>query len=78
VSANDGADWHEAEVEEADSPYGWQHWEYDWEADHPGHYLLRARAVDEAGNVQPSQAQWNFRGYSVNSIHVVPVTVHGT
>ena len=67
-----------ADVEESDSLYGWQHWEYNWEADHPGHYLLRARAVDEQGNIQPSQAQWNFRGYSVNSIHVVPVTVHNT
>ena len=78
VSTDDGVQWHEAEVERADSPYGWQHWEYDWETGHPGHYLLRARAVDEQGNVQPSQAQWNFRGYSVNSIHVVPVTVHDT
>ena len=78
VSTDDGVQWHEAEMEEADSPYWWQHWEYDWETGHQGHYLLQARAVDEQGNVQPSQAQWNFRGYSVNSIHVVPVTVHNT
>lgn len=76
ISTDDGRNWYEADVEESDSLYGWQHWVYDWEAGRPGHYLLRARAADEQGNVQPSQAQWNFRGYSVNSIHVVPVTVH--
>jgi DMSO/TMAO reductase YedYZ molybdopterin-dependent catalytic subunit len=75
VSADDNRTWHSATVDEPSSPYGWQHWEYQWEAGRPGHYLIRSRATDEKGNVQPLQATWNFRGYAVNSMHTVPVTV---
>jgi len=77
LSTDDSRTWHAAAVQEARSPYAWQHWEYEWETVRPGYYLIRARATDSQGNVQPLHAPWNFRGYAVNSIHVVPVTVRG-
>ena len=75
VNTDDFRTWHAAKVEEPQSPYAWQHWEFQWEVTQPGYYLIRSRATDSQGNTQPRQAQWNFRGYAVNSIHAVPVTV---
>ena len=69
VSADDDRTWHEASVQDAQSPYAWHNWEYIWEATYPGYYLIRARATDSQGNVQPLYAPWNFRGYAVNSVH---------
>jgi DMSO/TMAO reductase YedYZ molybdopterin-dependent catalytic subunit len=75
VSTDDNRSWHPAVLNEPGSPYAWQQWEYQWQASRPGYYLIRSRATDEEGNTQPLQASWNFRGYAVNSIHTVPVTV---
>jgi DMSO/TMAO reductase YedYZ molybdopterin-dependent catalytic subunit len=57
------------------SSFAWRQWEFQWHVGKPGYYLIRARAIDAKGNSQPEHAPWNFRGYAVNSIHVVPVTV---
>ncbi len=75
VSTDDDRTWRPAKLEEPSGNYSWQHWEIDWEANNLGHALLRSRATDSQGNVQPMLAQWNYRGYQVNSIHSVPVTV---
>ncbi len=73
VSTDNGRTWRPAQVEASASPYAWQKWEYNWHADKPGYFLIRARATDRIGNVQPDQFSWNFRGFANNSIHVVPV-----
>ena len=78
VSTDDDRTWRPAKLEAPCGTYTWQHWEYDWKATNLGHSLLRSRATDSQGNVQPMLAQWNFRGYQVNSIHSVPVTVGKT
>jgi hypothetical protein len=78
VSVDNGQTWNYAQVQKAASPYAWQQWEYRWEVNQPGYYLLRARATDAQGNTQPEQAPWNFRGFANNSIHVVPVQVRST
>jgi len=75
VSTDNRRSWHLAVLQEPQSPYAWQRWEYQWEVTKPGYYLIRARATDSKGDTQPLQAPWNFRGYAVNSIHTVPVTV---
>ena len=75
VSTDDDRTWHAAKLEEPNGDHSWQHWEYDWDASAAGHSLVRSRATDSAGNVQPMLATWNFRGYEVNSIHSVPITV---
>ena len=75
VSTDDDRSWREAKLEQPNGNYSWQHFEIDWEAKNLGHSLVRCRATDNAGNVQPMLATWNFRGYQVNSIHSVPITV---
>jgi sulfite oxidase len=75
VSTDSGRTWHKADVREPQSPYAWHCWGYQWGVRKPGYYLIRARATDAMGNIQPLQASWNFRGYAVNSVHAVPVTV---
>ena len=37
--------------------------------------VLACRARDEAGNVQPDEAEWNVGGYANNGIQRVPVIV---
>ncbi len=78
VSTDDDRTWREARLEEPSGTYSWQHWEIDWDANNIGHSLLRSRATDSSGNVQPMLATWNFRGYQVNSIHSVPITIRKT
>lgn len=75
VSTDDGKTWAVARLDESESPYSWQKWRFDWNADQPGYYLLRSRATNANGDCQPMNAPWNFRGFANNSIHAVPVTV---
>jgi DMSO/TMAO reductase YedYZ molybdopterin-dependent catalytic subunit len=75
VSADQGTTWHTAALESSRSPYSWQHWEFEWEAPKPGYFMVRSRATDAKGNVQPERAEWNFRGFGNNSIPAVPVTI---
>jgi DMSO/TMAO reductase YedYZ molybdopterin-dependent catalytic subunit len=70
----DGA-WHEAEVEPPPGPHAWQSWSYTWRADRRGRHSLRARARDEAGNVQPEVPPWNRLGYGNNAVEVQHVDV---
>lgn len=78
VSTDDGSTWEQASLEDSESPYAWRQWTFDWEASQPGFYLVRARATDQLGNVQPMKAQWNFRGFANNSIHAVPVRIRAS
>jgi len=75
VSADGGETWAEAELGPLDSPWGWRGWRFEWAADKPGEYVLCCRAYDEAGNIQPDEANWNVGGYSNNAPQRVPVTV---
>ncbi len=75
VSTDNSQSWHRAEVNPSTSPYAWQQWTYAWDANKPGNYLIRARATDVKGDSQPTQFEWNFRGFANNAIHVVPVIV---
>ncbi|HTT26019.1 MAG TPA: sulfite oxidase [Thermoplasmata archaeon] len=57
------------------APYAWVRWEANLQLPTGGYHVLRARATDGAGNVQPVTPSWNFRGVETNSIHAVPVLV---
>lgn len=39
----------------------------------PGAHVIRARARDREGDVQPATQPWNARGYGVRSVHAVAV-----
>ena len=66
VSHDDGASWQEARLDAMRVSGAWQRWKYSWRAA-PGMYVLRARATDSAGAIQPSEPQWNPGGYLYNA-----------
>jgi sulfane dehydrogenase subunit SoxC len=74
VSADGGATWAPAELEQAGSRWAWRGWRFEWDA-FPGEHVLCCRARDEAGNVQPDEADWNVGGYANNGVQRVPVRV---
>jgi DMSO/TMAO reductase YedYZ molybdopterin-dependent catalytic subunit len=53
VSTDDAATWHEAELVENKSPYVWTVWKYRFAPAKPGEYMVRVRATDGDGVVQP-------------------------
>jgi DMSO/TMAO reductase YedYZ molybdopterin-dependent catalytic subunit len=75
ISADGGATWTVAEVDEPPSPYCWQAWHYVWDAAELGDYDLRCRAHDSAGNVQPTEQSWAAQGVSNNMAQRVRVQV---
>ena len=74
VSTDGGATWAAADLEPAESPWAWRGWRFEWDAT-PGEHVLCCRARDEAGHMQPDDAEWNLGGYANNGIQRVPVTV---
>lgn len=79
VSAGaDSPDWRPARLHPAESPTAWVRWEIDLEIRHPGTCVLRSRARDAAGNVQPERAVWNTLGYGNNAVRITHVHVAGT
>ena len=73
-SADDGATWSEAQLEDPLSPYAWRGWSLSWEA-RPGTYNLLVRATDTEGNTQPVSQPWNSRGLANNMVQRVEVIV---
>ena len=74
ISTDDGATWSAARITDQAGPFAWVRFEYDWSAP-TGPAVLMARATDNQGNVQPVSAIWNRKGYQMNAIIPVPVTV---
>ena len=75
VSTDAGGTWNPAELDhDVDSPWAWSAWSFEWEAE-PGEHELCCRATDEAGNMQPLEAEWNLGGYANNAVQRVAVTV---
>ncbi|MCI4317778.1 MAG: sulfite oxidase, partial [Thermoplasmata archaeon] len=70
--------WSPARLLTSPSAHSWTPWEVDVHVRRPGYFVVRARATDETGQVQPDRAEWNFRGVATNSIHGVRVLVRPT
>jgi DMSO/TMAO reductase YedYZ molybdopterin-dependent catalytic subunit len=73
VGTDDGISWQTATLHEGERR-GWRRWELTWDAP-PGEHRLLARATDERRLSQPATAPWNARGYLMNAIHQIAVTV---
>lgn len=58
-------------------PHAWRQWEWEWQATQPGRHVLRTRAIDEHGNIQPDVAEWNRLGYANNAIKLLVVSIIG-
>lgn len=73
VSIDDG-DWQEAEIVEEAGPTSWVRFELPWTAE-AGEHTLRSRATDQIALTQPDETAWNAKGYQMNAIFAVPVSV---
>jgi DMSO/TMAO reductase YedYZ molybdopterin-dependent catalytic subunit len=74
VSTDGGATWAPAKLEQMGSRWAWRGWRFEWDA-FRGEHVLCCRARDEAGNVQPDEADWNVGGYANNGVQRIPVRV---
>lgn len=70
----DGGDWQEASIVEEAGPRSWVRFEFPWTAE-AGDHTLRSRATDQIALQQPESVPWNAKGYGMNAIYDVPVTV---
>jgi DMSO/TMAO reductase YedYZ molybdopterin-dependent catalytic subunit len=70
----DGGEWAEASIVEEAGPLSWVRFEYPWTAE-AGEHTLRSRATDQIALQQPEAVEWNAKGYQMNAIWEVPVTV---
>jgi sulfane dehydrogenase subunit SoxC len=74
VSADGGASWADATLDDPIDERAWRGWRFDWDAA-PGEHVLSSRATDSAGNAQPLEAPWNLKGYANNVVERLPVSV---
>lgn len=74
VKLNAGNDWIDANVTPGNGPYAWSSWRATWNAT-PGEYILRCRATDANGQVQPIEPVWDLAGFASNTLHEMPVFV---
>ncbi|MDQ3513107.1 MAG: sulfite oxidase [Chloroflexota bacterium] len=74
VSTDGGATYADAPIVEEAGPRSWVRFEVAWDAP-AGPAALRSRAYDESGLVQPDTVPWNAKGYLMNAVYEVPVTV---
>jgi sulfane dehydrogenase subunit SoxC len=75
VSVDGGISWVEAVLGDRVSTFAWRSWSYAWDARKPGEYELSVRATDGAGNVQPTEQNWNCEGVQNNSVQRLRVVV---
>jgi hypothetical protein len=54
VSTDGGRSWHDAEIVENRGYNLWTVWKYHFAPAKPGDYVIRARATDGKGHVQPT------------------------
>jgi len=55
ISSDDGGTWRNAQLVTNRSAYVWTVWKYRFTPDAPGRYVVRARAADGRGTVQPAR-----------------------
>jgi len=67
----DGGRWQPARLLGAPDRYRWRRWELIARLGPSRRVRVRARAIDEAGNTQGDQVEWNRLGYGNNAIQEV-------
>jgi DMSO/TMAO reductase YedYZ molybdopterin-dependent catalytic subunit len=73
VALDDG-EWQPATLDPPLAPHAWRRFSRVVELDEPGRHVVRTRARDAAGRVQPDVPPWNRHGYGNNAI--VPVSFY--
>jgi DMSO/TMAO reductase YedYZ molybdopterin-dependent catalytic subunit len=74
VSADGGSNWSAARLGEDLGRFSFRRWHAEWTPPDRGEYRLQVRAVNNAGECQPAQANWNRGGYMRNVIEEIRVT----
>lgn len=74
ISVDGGATWAEAAIAHQAGRLSWVRFEHPWDAQ-TGDARLRSRATDDLALQQPEQPEWNAKGYELNAIFEVQVTV---
>jgi DMSO/TMAO reductase YedYZ molybdopterin-dependent catalytic subunit len=74
VSTDDGATWTDCTWGPDLGPYAWREFSATWEAS-PGTAVLRVRATDESGRVQPLRHVASLGGFTNNADQAVTVLV---
>ena len=69
-----GDDWQVADLGPVQGQYAWRKWSVGWNA-RPGEHILRCRAWDAEGNVQPLDPVWDLAGFANNQVQKVEVFV---
>ena len=73
-SEDSGRSWKDAEITGPQVQYSWARFEFTWEAA-PGRHTIMTRATDSAGNTQPDETPYNYRGYLFNQPIPHPIRV---
>ena len=73
-SDDDGLSWVDAELGPRIGDFAWRSWSVEWDAK-PGERVLRVRATDENGCVQPLEQPWNYQGMGNNMAQRVETLV---
>lgn len=66
VQAGQGGVWRDAVLEGPARPFTWRRWRLAFDANGLGPLVIRARATDSDGAVQPEISPWNKSGYLWN------------
>jgi DMSO/TMAO reductase YedYZ molybdopterin-dependent catalytic subunit len=74
VSADGGSTWSLARLGEDLGRFSFRRWHAEWTPPARGEYRLSVRAVNNAGEGQPAQANWNRGGYMRNVVEELRVT----
>lgn len=75
IEGSEPLEWTPARLLPADAPHGWVLWEFPWTPGASGTAVIRCRARDTKGAVQPEQQQPDRESYGANWIVPVPVSV---
>jgi sulfite oxidase len=67
--------WRVAELIGEPRQGSWRQFKIAWTPPAPGSYVLRVRATDSEGDVQPEKSPWNKSGYLWNGYDQVPCVV---
>ena len=74
VEVEVAGEWRKAKLSEKKDRYAWQKWTFSWQAE-PGEFILRCRASDMNGNIQPLDPPWDQAGFANNAAQRVHVFV---
>ncbi len=75
VEVDHGDGWKKTKLDDGNENFSWRTWKYGWTPERRGEAILRARATDEEGNVQPDVVDPNRYLYGYNGILKIQVNV---